>query len=103
MLPEPKNEREAVASVLAIARNVSVPFGAPYKGFGIYNTEYRTAITLTTRRYFFELTTSPNVLWADLTKFDLRPGTAVMTLNPDDLGLSGDVTGRFQKAAQAPF
>jgi choloylglycine hydrolase len=103
MLPEPKNEREAVASVLAIARNVSVPFGAPYKGFGIYNTEYRTAINLTTRRYFFELTTSPNVLWADLTKFDLRPGTAVMTLNPDDLGLSGDVTGRFQKAAQAPF
>ena len=103
MLPEPKNEREAVASVLAIARNVSVPFGAPYKGFGIYNTEYRTAINLTTRRYFFELTTSPNVLWADLTKFDLSPGTAVMTLNPDDLGLSGDVTGRFQKAAQAPF
>ncbi len=33
MLPEPKSEREAVASVLAIARNVSVPFGAPYKGF----------------------------------------------------------------------
>ena len=30
--------------VLAIARNVSVPFGAPYKGFGIYNTEYRTVI-----------------------------------------------------------
>jgi penicillin V acylase-like amidase (Ntn superfamily) len=103
MLPEPKNEREAVASVLAVARNVSVPFGAPYKGFGIYNTEYRTAINLTGRRYFFELTTSPNVLWADLTKFNLSPGSPVMTLNPDDLGLSGDVSDRFQKAAQAPF
>ena len=44
MLPEPKDEREAVAGVLAIARNVSVPFGAPYKSFGIYNTEYRTVI-----------------------------------------------------------
>ncbi|MBN8249536.1 MAG: linear amide C-N hydrolase [Verrucomicrobia bacterium] len=103
MLPEPKNEREAVASVLAVARNVSVPFGAPYKGFGIYNTEYRTAINLTARRYFFELTTSPNVLWADLTRFDLQAGAPVMTLNPDDLNLSGDVTGRFQKAAQVPF
>ena len=38
MLPEPKNEREAVAGVLAIARNVSVPFGAPYEDFGIYNS-----------------------------------------------------------------
>jgi len=29
MLPEPENERQAIAGVLAIARNVSVPFGAP--------------------------------------------------------------------------
>lgn len=103
MLPEPKSEREAVAGVLAIARNVSVPFGAPYKGFGIYNTEYRTAINLTARRYFFELTTSPNVLWADLTRFDLQAGAPAMALHPDDLSLSGDVTGRYQKAAQVPF
>jgi choloylglycine hydrolase len=103
MLPEPKTEREAIASILAIARNVSVPFGAPYKGFGIYNTEYRTAINLTARRYFFELTTSPNVLWADLTKFDLKPGAPVMILDPDNLELSGDVTERFQTAERAPF
>jgi len=38
MLPEPKNEREAISGIMAIARNVSVPFGAPYKNFGIYNT-----------------------------------------------------------------
>lgn len=50
MLPEPKDEREAVAGVLAIARNVSVPFGAPYKSFGIYNTEYRTVMNLTDKR-----------------------------------------------------
>jgi choloylglycine hydrolase len=103
MMPEPKNEREAISSILAVTRNVSVPFGAPYKGFGIYNTEYRTAINLTDRRYFFELTTSPNVLWADLTKFDLKPGAPVMTLDPDNMALSGDVTARFQKAERAPF
>jgi choloylglycine hydrolase len=103
MLPEPKNEREAVAGMLAIVRNVSVPFGAPYKGFGIYNTEYRTATNLTDKRYFFELTTSPNVFWASLPKFNLAPGAPVMILDPDNIALSGDVTGKFQKAPQAPF
>jgi len=103
MLPKPKTEREAVASLLAIARNVSVPFGAPYKDFGTYNTEYRTAMNLTDKRYFFELTTSPNVIWADLRKFELAPGLPVMVLDPDNINLSGDVTGKFQKAANAPF
>ena len=103
MLPEPRNEREAIAGILAIARNVSVPFGAPYKGFGIYNTEYRTAINLTQRHYYFELTTSPNVIWADLEEFDLEPGAPVMVLDPDNVGLSGNVTASFQEAAKAPF
>lgn len=103
LLPEPKNQREAVAGILAIARNVSVPFGAPYKGFGIYNTEYRTAIDLTNKIYFFELSTSPNLIWADLTKFDLAPGAPVMELDPDSLTLSGNVTTQFRKIDKAPF
>lgn len=103
MMPEPKTEREAIASILAVTRNVSVPFGAPYKNFVNYNTEYRTAINLNARRYLFELTTSPNVLWADLTRFDLKSGAPVMALDPDSMALSGDVTERLQKAERAPF
>jgi len=102
LLPEPKSDREAVAGVLAIARNVSVPFGAPYKGFGIYNTEYRTAIDLGKRLYFFELTTAPSVIWTDLMKFDLKPGAPVMGLDPDSISLAGNVTAKFQKM-KAPF
>jgi choloylglycine hydrolase len=102
LLPEPASQREAIAAILAIARNVSVPFGAPYKGFGIYNTEYRTAIDLTNRRYFFELTTSPNVVWVDLAALDLSAGRPVRAIDPDDLGLSGDVTDRLEEIA-APF
>ena len=102
LLPTPKNQREAVAGMFAIARNVSVPFGAPYKGFGIYNTEYRTVMDLTDKVYFFELTTSPNVVWADLAKFNLNPGAPMKTLNPDNIELSGDVSGKFRKA-KAPF
>lgn len=97
LLPEPKDEREVIASILAIIRNVSVPFGAPYKGFGIYNTEYRTAANLTDKRYYFELTTSPNVIWADLSKVDLTVGAPVLSVDPHDIALSGDISGDFKK------
>jgi choloylglycine hydrolase len=101
MLPEPASERQSIASILAIARNVSVPFGAPNKLPGsLYNTEYRTAIDLAARRYFFELTTAPNVIWVNLNEFDLEPGSPVLMLNPDDIELSGDVTSKFQRADQ---
>ncbi len=103
MLPEPASEREAVAGMLAIARNVSVPFGAPYKRFGVYNTEYRTVTNLGARRYYFELTTAPNVIWADLMAFDLSPGAPVMVLDPDNIALSGNVTDEFDEAATIPF
>lgn len=103
LLPEPKNQREAIAGILAIARNVSVPFGAPYKGFGIYNTEYRTATDLTNKRYFFELTTSPNLVWAELAKFDLSPGQPVRELDPDNIALSGDVSSAFKALDKTPF
>ena len=103
LLPKPANEREAIAGVLAIARNVSVPFGAPYKEFGVYNTEYRTAINLTDRRYFFELSTSPNVIWADVSQLDFSPGADVLVLDPYQFELSGNVSTKFQKAEKAPF
>ena len=96
-LPEPKDTREAIAGILAIARNVSVPFGAPNRAPGsLYNTEYRTAIDLTNRRYYFELTNSPSLIWMDLLKFDLNKGSPVLLLSPDDINLVGDVTKNFK-------
>jgi len=102
LLPAPTNEREAAAAILAVARNVSVPFGAPYKGFGIYNTEYRTASNLTERRYYFELTTSPSVLWVDLSAVNFDAGQPVLALDPQDIRFSGNVTGDLTPAP-APF
>ena len=102
LLPAPADPRHAVAGVLAVARNVSIPFGAPYEGFGLYNTEYRTVVDLTHRRYFFELATSPSVIWADLGSLDLADGAPVMTLDPDDISLAGEVSGAF-RVSPAPF
>ncbi|MGI9161721.1 MAG: linear amide C-N hydrolase [Mycobacterium sp.] len=102
LLPKPGSEREAVADVLAIMRNVSVPFGAPYHDFGVYNTEYRTVTDLTNRRYFFELTTSPNVIWIDLDRLNLAEGAPTVAVDPYDYALVGDVTDKFA-AREIPF
>lgn len=102
MLPEPTSEREAIAAMFSVMANVSVPFGAPYKDFGIYNTEYRSVSDLTNKIYYFQLTTSPSVIWADLSKFDLSPNAPVRMLDPDNIGLSGNVTARFT-TGKAPF
>jgi choloylglycine hydrolase len=102
VLPEPDGERQAVANLLSVVRSCSVPFGAPYSEFGVYITEYRTVTNLTTCRYYFELTTSPNVVWADLNRFDLEPGAPVLALDPDNIELSGNVSGQFMPI-QAPF
>jgi choloylglycine hydrolase len=36
LLPEPNNDRATVSDGLAIVRNVSIPFGAPHEGFGVF-------------------------------------------------------------------
>lgn len=103
MLPKTKTERQAIAGVLAIARVVSVPFGAPNNLPGsLYNTEYRTAQDMTNLRYVFELADQPNTVWMELANFDLRPGAPVRRLDPSDLTLAGDVSHRFE-TANRPF
>jgi choloylglycine hydrolase len=52
-------------------------------------------MNLTTCRYYFELTTSPNVVWADLNRFYLQPGAPVMALDPDNIELAGNVSEQF--------
>jgi len=95
LLPKPDSERAAVAGVMAIMRNVSVPFGAPYADFGVYNTEYRTVTDVTNKMYYFELTISPNVIWVDMFRLKLEPGSLPLVIDPYDDSLVGDVTERF--------
>ena len=101
VLTKPKTERAGIAGMFGLIRNVSIPFGAPVNG-STFDTEYRTVSDLSNVRYYFELTTAPNVIWVDLKKLNLDAGAPVMTLHPDSLDLNGDVTGRFDAAA-APF
>ncbi len=102
VLPRPKSEREAVASILAVTRSLSVPFGAPF-GSGTHNTEYRTVLDLTHRRYYFELTTNLGLIWVDLSRINFEPAAPVLSLDPAKINFAGDVTDKFQKQDQAPY
>ena len=45
---------------------------------------------------FFELATAPNIIWTNLEEFDLKEGSPVMVLDPNNIALSGDVTSQFK-------
>ncbi len=101
VLTPPKDQREAVAGMFTLIRSVSIPFGAPVNG-STFDTEYRTVGDLQNRQYYFELTTSPNVIWIDLKKLNFSAGASPMTLNPNNIALNGNVNGSFAPAS-APF
>lgn len=101
-LPQTNDTRQAIAAMFSIMANVSVPFGAPYKDFGTYNTEYRAVMDLTNLTYYFQLTTVPSVSWSKLSEFDMKPGAPALSLNPDDIGLTGNVVARYRPVT-APF
>lgn len=105
-LPKPHNRREAIAGVFSVTRNVSQPFNA-YIDPQHPNTSatlWRVVADLTHDTYYFESTTSPNVIWVELNQFDLKEGSPCMKLdlrnNPD---FSGDVTKQFVEAKPFEF
>jgi penicillin V acylase-like amidase (Ntn superfamily) len=94
--------REAVASVLSVMRNCSVPRGiSTPEAPNISSTIWRTVSDQKNRVYFFESTASPSVLWVKLGEIDFKAGSGVRKLTMEGKGdLGGDQTGNF-KAAKA--
>jgi penicillin V acylase-like amidase (Ntn superfamily) len=105
-LPKPQNVREAIAGMFSVTRNASQPFrstGDP-KHPNASATIWRTVADLTHGTYYFELTTSPNIIWVKLNRFDLKKGSPVMKLDLfDNLDYAGDVAKKFKKAKPFKF
>jgi choloylglycine hydrolase len=101
-LPEPADRLEAMAGVIGLARNVAIPYGAPDNRFETYPTWWMAAADLTGRVFYFESTRSPNVCWLELDSLDLAEGAEVLTLDPRDPELAGDVRDRLEAGA-LPF
>ncbi|AMZ77784.1 MULTISPECIES: linear amide C-N hydrolase [Enterobacter] len=82
LLKTPETSDLAIAKLLSVMRNVSVPYDAPYHGSGTYATEYRTIIDLTNKQYFFELTARPEIASVALKNFSIEKGSPVMSWDP---------------------
>ena len=94
-LPTPSNLEEAVAGVFKLAGTVAVPPGSPYEDGGVYPTWWTAGADLTNLTYYFLGSDSPNMTWVDLADI---AGAQVTSMNPREVGLSGDVSARFEPA-----
>ncbi len=101
-LPKPATYEEAVAGVVLLAHNVSVPPGAPYDDFSVYPTWWVSATDVTDHIFYFQPSTSPNLVWVELDEMALAAGSPARRLDPGAPGLVGNVGTRFEDAP-APF
>ncbi len=97
LLPPTEDVRTAVASMLAVSRNASVPFGENDPEHpNIAPTRWRVVASPSENLYFFDSTTRPNLFWVDLTRLNLAAGAPVTTLDlQSDIDRVGDVSGDF--------
>lgn len=81
-IPQTSDPKIAVASVLSVMRNVSVPFGisTPDKPY-ISSTRWRSVSDQKDLVYYFESTLTPNLFWVDLKKVDFSPQAGIKKLS----------------------
>lgn len=103
LIPDnPETYQEAVANVLSIMRNMSTPWGVsdPSKP-NIAPTLWRTVSDLTNKRYYFEFTKNPNIVWVDLADLNLSEGAPVQMYDlKKDILASGEVSLKFQPSKE---
>jgi choloylglycine hydrolase len=62
------------------------------------NSEQAAGYALS-KRYYFNWTKSPNIVWVDLEKIDFSEGTGKRTLDPKEPGHVGNVSRSFKRLA----
>lgn len=97
--------REAVASLLSVMRNVSVPRGISTPNQpNIASTLWRTVADQQNRVYYFESTASPGLLWVEFNELDFSAGSGTRKLQlagqPD---LGGNQSANFTTAEPFHF
>ncbi len=99
-LPQTKDERQAVAGVFSVIRNVSVPWGeVDSEHPNVAPTYWRTVLDQTHLVYYFESTLSPNIVWVDLKKINFSPTSGLRTVAVEgNYNLTGPVNNSFKPA-----
>ena len=82
VIPQTDNQREAVAGVFSVIRNVSVPLGISVPAQpNISSTRWRTVADQKNKVYFFESTMTPNIFWINMKDLDFSAGAPIRKLN----------------------
>ena len=108
-LPRPDSQLEAIASMFSIIRNVAQPFRIPDPGKpDASQTIWQVVLDLTNKRYVFESTTRPNIVWADLADLDFGEGSPQLKLDligklSLEDGITGNVGSQFADAGPLVF
>jgi len=104
-IPQTDNADLAVASVMSVVRNVSVPYGistpnAPH----ISSTRWRVVADQKNLRYYFENVLTPNIIWVDLKKIDFSKEKSVKKLSLDkNQNYTGEANAAFKDAPAFEF
>lgn len=99
-LPIPKTQLESIAGVLSVMRTAMVPFGAVdtsgSKTEDTWTTRWVTVADLTNKVYYFNSTSTPNIIWLDLAKIDFSEKASGLSLDPTDISLEGNVLEKMR-------
>lgn len=102
-LPKPCSEREGVAEIVSVMRNVAQPYsvadarafaeGRPHNSV----TRWQTVADLTRKVYYYESSAGPNLVWVRLAALDFAEGTPVRKLDlVGSPGRAGDCSAEFR-------
>jgi len=104
-LPQVSDERQAVAGVFSVMRNVSVPWGVGDPEHpNLSPTYWRSVADSTNRIYYFESALSPNIVWVNLNKVDFAPGSGVRAVKVEEnYSIIGNVDDALAPVAPISF
>lgn len=94
-LPKPASQVEAIASMFSVIRNAAQPFRIPDPGKpDASQTIWQVVLDLTNKRYVYESTTRPNIVWVDLADLDFSEGSPQLKLDLiGELAVQGGIAG----------
>ncbi|HJD43453.1 MAG TPA: linear amide C-N hydrolase [Candidatus Paenalcaligenes intestinipullorum] len=107
-VPQQQSQRDSLASVFSVIRNVSVPYGITTENQpNISSTRWRTVADQKALLYFFESAVTPNTFWVDLKKVDFSSKNGQvqkLELGPNQQNtFAGEANAEFQPSQPFEF
>lgn len=104
-LPQATDERQAVAGVFSVMRNVSVPWGVGDPEHpNLSPTYWRSVADSTNKVYYFESALSPDIVWVNLDNINLGPGSGVRAVAVEgNYSIIGNIDKELTPAAPIAF